>query len=95
MAYMRADTMPVDDSDDAVAFPPRCGSIPRAIQRYGISRSLIYRMAKTNPKLLRRWFGRTVVDYAEMDCLVDALPTVAQNKLRRATNLKSSEPAAS
>jgi hypothetical protein len=74
------------DSTDHVF--QRLATVDQACARYCLTRPKIYLLARENPKIMRRLFGRTVVDLAVMDELVDALPTANESRIAGRTGLK-------
>jgi hypothetical protein len=53
---------------------PRFGSIPRAIDYSGRSRSRLYQLAAKHEDLFRKDGGSTLVDFAVLDRILDGLP---------------------
>jgi hypothetical protein len=53
---------------------PRFGSIPRAIEHSGRSRSRLYQLAGQYPGLFRKDGKSTLVDFAVLDKILDELP---------------------
>ena len=53
---------------------PRFGSIPRAIDYSGRSRSRLYQLAAQYKNLFRKDGQSTLVDFAVLDRILDALP---------------------
>jgi hypothetical protein len=56
---------------------PRFGTIWAACKYAGVSRSSIYLEAGRTPGLLKKWKGRTLVDFRILDGILDALPPAA------------------
>lgn len=54
--------------------PPIMLTLPRAVAVSGMSRSAFYRIAQKEPRLLRKFGRRTLVDYRLLTALLDALP---------------------
>ena len=61
---------------------PRSGKIPAAIERTGIRRSTLYKLAAQNPGLLKKVGAATIVDFRLLDALIDQLPPA---QLKKAT----------
>jgi hypothetical protein len=53
---------------------PRFGSIPRAIDYSGRSRSRLYQLAGHYPGLFRKDGKSTLVDFSILDAILDDLP---------------------
>ena len=53
---------------------PRFGSIPRAIEHSGRSRSRLYQLAGQYPGLFRKDGKSTLVDFAVLDRILDGFP---------------------
>jgi hypothetical protein len=52
----------------------RLGSLEDCKARYNLHRGKVYALAKKHPGLLKRLFGRSLVDFAVMDEIVNGLP---------------------
>lgn len=68
---------------------PRSGRIPAAIKYSGIGRSSLYEIAAEHEGLFVKFRGATLVDFAKLDEILDALPpakikTPAKSKRSRA-----------
>jgi len=63
----------VPAATDIVALQ-RLGSITDCRDRYRLHRGKIYALAREHPGLLKRLFGRTLVDFAVMDEIINNLP---------------------
>jgi hypothetical protein len=53
---------------------PRFGTIPRAVDYSGRSRSRLYQLAAKHEGLFRKDGKSTLVDFAVLDQILDALP---------------------
>jgi hypothetical protein len=56
---------------------PRFGRIPAAIRYAAVSRSRLYEWALARPGLLRKNGTATIVDFDELDQILDELPNAA------------------
>jgi hypothetical protein len=63
---------------------PRFGRMPSAIEYSGLSRSRLYELAAVTNGLFRKQGRSTLIDFAVLDQLLEALP---------AAELKSARPA--
>jgi hypothetical protein len=57
-----------------LAFRPRAGGVEDAVLYCGVSRASIYNAGARHPGLLKKWNGRTIVDFDILDSIIDALP---------------------
>lgn len=55
--------------------PARHGRIPDATQRYGISRSTLYELARKHAGLFKKCESATIVDFDVLDAVFAALPS--------------------
>jgi len=77
---------PFDISDPTVHLQ-RCGSVYDAERRYGMSRRSLFRLAKLNPRAVRRFGMRSVWDFAVLDELIEKLPLASESPAHQQENL--------
>jgi hypothetical protein len=65
----------------------RCGDVYAASLRYGMSRRSLFRLAKLDPRSVRRLGTRTVWDFAILDTLIDKLPLASEAPAHQLRNL--------
>src|SRR5262249_37104994 len=56
----------------------RCGDVYAASMRYGMSRRSLFRLAKLDPRAVRRFGNRSIWDFSVMDEIIDKLPLAAE-----------------
>jgi hypothetical protein len=58
------------------------------MKRYNLKRYQIYDLGKKEPRLLKRFgLGKTLVDFAVFDQLIDELPPTSERRLGNEANL--------
>jgi hypothetical protein len=64
---------------------PRFGRIPAALEYAAVSKGRLYQWARLHPQLLKKNGRATLVDFDQLDAILDSLPT-ADLKSEDATN---------
>jgi hypothetical protein len=62
-------------SPEATDNGKRWGRIPDAIERSGLGRSYLYKLAAEHPGLFRKHGAATIVDFQILDAILEAAPT--------------------
>jgi hypothetical protein len=78
---------PRPDADADFIHLARCGDVYTAERRYGMSRRSLFRLAKLNPKAVKRFGARTLWDFAILDELIEQLPLASQSPAHQQENL--------
>ena len=68
----------------------RCGDVYAASMRYGMSRRSLFRLAKLDPRAVKRFGITTIWDFAIMDALIDRLPLAKDAPAHQQENLAKS-----